>query len=89
MADSGPLVVRLEYRLDRHLPDKLARACARLAPLRQRPARPTSHEDVNPDQDSRHLCPGVVGPPEGERDDRQSDGRSAGMRSEARTHRAA
>ena len=38
MADSGPLVVRLEYHFDRYLPDKLARAYARLAPLRQRPA---------------------------------------------------
>ena len=34
MPDGVPLAVRLEYRFDRHLPDKLARAYARLAPLR-------------------------------------------------------
>ena len=89
MADSGPLAVRLEYRFDRHLSDKLARAYARLAPLRQRSARPASQEELNHDQDSRHLCPGVVGPPEGERHDRQSDSCSAGMRPQARIHRAA
>lgn len=36
MADSTPLVVRLKYRFDRHLADKLARAYARLARSRLR-----------------------------------------------------
>ena len=89
MPDGGPLAVRLEYRFDRHLSDKLARVYERLAPLQQRPARPTAQEDVTHDQDRRHLCPRIVRPPEGKRDDRQSDGRPAGVRPAARVHRAA
>src|SRR5450631_1850657 len=69
--------VRMAYRPDRLLPEKLAQAYQLLVPDRVAPATRSLTEKK--DEASRDLCPCIVGAAEGTGNDRQPDSGVAGV----------
>jgi hypothetical protein len=76
------VVVHWEYRFDRLLAAKLEQAYQVLVPDQRWPVggagAPPAEESVN-EHPSRPVCTRVVGPAAGAGDDRESDGRAAGV----------
>ncbi len=80
--------VELEYRFDRLLAEKLARAYQLLAPEQRQPISPPDSQEKISEQTGRHLRSRLFGSPEGQSHDRLSDSRAEGVGPEGRVCRA-
>jgi len=80
--------LKLEYRLDRLLPEKLAQAYQLLVPEQRRPTRGAASQNVEMmhEQTGSHLRSSLFRSPEGESHDRQSDRSTEGIRGDTLLH---
>jgi hypothetical protein len=83
--------LKLEYRLDRLLPEKLAQAYQLLVPEQRRPTRRAANQNVEMihKQTGSHLCARLFRSPEGESHDRQPDRGVEGIRADTQLYGAA
>src|SRR5215831_20365739 len=86
-----PHILKLEYRLDRLLPKKLAQAYRLLVPEQRRPTHGAASQHVERmhEPTGSHLCSRLFRSPEGESHDRQSDRGVEGIRADTQLYGAA
>ena len=85
-----PHILKLEYRLDRLLPEKLAQAYQLLVPEQRRPTRRAASQNMEMmhEPTGSHLCSSLLRSPEGESHDRQSDRGTEGIRADTQLYGA-